>query len=480
MKNDGELLNEFISSGKEASFEELVRRHGGMVLAVCRSTIGNEHDAEDAAQAVFLTLAGKAKTLCRRQSIGGWLHHVARYVSLRARESEGLRKIRQEEAKSMIESISHRNSLQNAPEKEELKQLIDTELDALPEKYRLPIILHHLEGRTIEEVARHLGLNAGTVSAQLSRGKLILQKRLTRQGVALSGLMLGALLSENVSATVSDTFISLTTKAATVVVAGNLAAGGVISSKVALLTKGTMKAMFIEKLKVITIASIVFIGVSTAIGVSTYQFLLGRETVAQDQNVSQVQTHVEGKNTSTKPVSVVKETSVPVKQETVTSQGDNIQDKPNVQDATDKPLTRVEVRHNIICAHNMRQIALACKQYALDNDKIPNSFSDLFSGNYLAPSEIFLCPADPNPVTVITAENVDRESSYMFFSKNLKDSDDSDTPLIIEKKNQHVSHHGEAGKGGNIAFIGGQCIFVADADKYLKEYREKRKKAGSE
>ena len=82
---DARLLEHFIASREAAAFETLVRRHGPMVLGVCRRLVGNLHDAEDAFQATFLVLARKAATVRPREAVGNWLYGVARTTALRAR-----------------------------------------------------------------------------------------------------------------------------------------------------------------------------------------------------------------------------------------------------------------------------------------------------------------------------------------------------------------------------------------------------------
>ncbi len=83
--SDPDLLARFTSANDETAFAALVRRHGGMVLGVCRRVLGNHADADDAFQATFLALAKKAHAIARQQSLPGWLYQVAYRVALKAR-----------------------------------------------------------------------------------------------------------------------------------------------------------------------------------------------------------------------------------------------------------------------------------------------------------------------------------------------------------------------------------------------------------
>src|SRR4051812_5439752 len=89
---DGELLAAFVLRREEPAFAEVVRRHGGMVLSVCRSVLRDAADADDAAQAVFLTLARKAGSSAVQSRVAGWLPRVAWYVSARAAEARATRR----------------------------------------------------------------------------------------------------------------------------------------------------------------------------------------------------------------------------------------------------------------------------------------------------------------------------------------------------------------------------------------------------
>ena len=144
---DGLLLAEYALQGSSEAFEELVRRHSGLVAGVCRRIA--PRDAEDVAQAVFLTLAHKAKSLQGLSSVAGWLHHVARDLARNALKSATRQKVREREARLMRPDESRKEAGW-----EEIRPILDRELDGLPEKYRVPLLLHYLEGRTQDGTSR--------------------------------------------------------------------------------------------------------------------------------------------------------------------------------------------------------------------------------------------------------------------------------------------------------------------------------------
>src|SRR5262249_10835243 len=146
----------------------LLRRHGPMVFRVCLITLRHAHDAEDAFQATFLLLARKAGTVRRLESLGSWLHGVAYRVSLKARTQQAARR-RREGPVSTVRP--------NAGCDERAAEL-HAQLERLPEKWRLPLILCHLEGCTHDEAAGHLGWSKTTLRRRLADGRAALARRL--------------------------------------------------------------------------------------------------------------------------------------------------------------------------------------------------------------------------------------------------------------------------------------------------------------
>jgi RNA polymerase sigma factor (sigma-70 family) len=240
---DGDLLGSFIERHDETALAALVRRHGPMVWGVCRRLLSH-HDAEDAFQATFLVLVRKAASIRSREMVGNWLYGVAHQTALLAWRTAARRRAREVQVTEMPDIEAVRQD-----QWPELRPLLDEELSRLPEIYRAVIVLCELEGRSRKETARQLGVPEGTVGGRLARARVLLAKRLTQRGVVLSGGALAAILSQNLaSAGVPALVVSKTIKVASLT-AARQATADVISVKVAALTEGVLKTMFLSKLK---------------------------------------------------------------------------------------------------------------------------------------------------------------------------------------------------------------------------------------
>jgi RNA polymerase sigma factor (sigma-70 family) len=255
---DGQLLESFLTGREEAAFEVLVRRHGPMVLGVCRRVLHNVHDAEDAFQATFLVLVRKAASLLPREHVGNWLYGVAYHTALKARAAG----VRRRTKEAQVRHMSRREPL-TEDTCQDWQPLLDQELSRLPDKYREAIVLCDLEGKTRREAARQLGIPEGTLSGRLTTAHRKLARRLAGHGFTLTVGAVAAVLSQNAtSAGVPLPLVASPSKAAALLAAGKTAAG-VISVKVAALTEGVMKAMLLTKLKM-TAAFLVVIGLVAA------------------------------------------------------------------------------------------------------------------------------------------------------------------------------------------------------------------------
>ncbi|HLN26171.1 MAG TPA: sigma-70 family RNA polymerase sigma factor [Gemmataceae bacterium] len=182
---DATLLTRWIHQRDQAAFAALMARHGPMVLGICRRSLGDEQDAEDAFQATFLLLSRQASRLRQPESLAGFLHTVAVRLARKARIAKRGRQ-RMESNAETPEPMDIRPNPLDALSGRELLALLDTEVARLPEVYRLPFLLCLLQGRTVEEASRLLGWSIGSVRGRLARGRERLRRRLTQRGSDLS------------------------------------------------------------------------------------------------------------------------------------------------------------------------------------------------------------------------------------------------------------------------------------------------------
>jgi RNA polymerase sigma factor (sigma-70 family) len=272
---DGELLTLFLDSRDEAPLAALVRRHASMVWGVCRRLLRSHHDAEDAFQATFLVLVRKADSVKPREAVSNWLYGVAYQTAVRVRALAAKRGGRERQVTDMPEPVVPDAS------SDDLFSLLDQELNRLPDKHRLVIVLGDLEGKTRTELAQQLGVSEGTVAGRLARAREMLAKRLARRGLAISGGALAAALAQSAaSASAPAPLVASTIQAASLVAVGQAASAGLVSANVVPLTEGVMRAMFVSKIKSVLAVVLVATVVLGGVGIS-YGLLSGSKPVAE-------------------------------------------------------------------------------------------------------------------------------------------------------------------------------------------------------
>src|SRR5262245_55355613 len=185
---DGQLLARFLDHRDEAAFAALVWRHGPMVLRTCRRVIGNAADADDAFQATFVVLLRRARALAGRACVGNFLYGVAFHTALKAKAMAAKRRTREARARAP----------ESQPDRSELLAALDEELARLPDKYREPVVICELEGRSRREAAEALGVPQGTISSRLAAAHRRLGKRLRSRGFA--GAVVAAVLAGTAAA----------------------------------------------------------------------------------------------------------------------------------------------------------------------------------------------------------------------------------------------------------------------------------------
>lgn len=206
---DTALLGRFVKDRDQAAFADLVRRHGSQVFGLCRRWLGHEQDAEDVFQATFLVLARKAESIRNGQALPSFLHGVALRLARKAR-TETARRRQPLSDRPPLEQANPLDHLRDC----ELRQGLDEELSRLPERYRGPLLLCHLQGQTQDEAARALGWSKGTLRRRLARGRDLLKARLLGRGLTpASGLGI-SLLADSTAAPASAPLVDTTVKAA--------------------------------------------------------------------------------------------------------------------------------------------------------------------------------------------------------------------------------------------------------------------------
>ena len=239
--SDAELLDRFISRRDEiaeAAFEELVIRHGPMVLRICRSLLHDAHDAEDAFQAIFLVLANRAGSIRRNSSVAGWLFGVAHRVSTRARRSAARRR-------TLHQLVAERTFESYLPSENDLDwEILHEEIHRLPERLRAPVVLCYLQGLTYAEAAHQLGVSEVAIQGRLARVRGRLRQRLIRRGVTVPAGLLAAGAASQAQAAIPLTLIHSTSRIALGFMAGNTAA---------VLARGVLTSMMLNQLKVATV-----------------------------------------------------------------------------------------------------------------------------------------------------------------------------------------------------------------------------------
>jgi RNA polymerase sigma-70 factor (ECF subfamily) len=238
---DADLLQRFARRRDEEAFTALLHRHGPMVLGVCRRVLHNAHDAEDAFQATFLVLARKARSVGRPELLGNWLYGVACRTALKARAH--IAKRRRKEGRAVRVPVEDAT-----PEIvwADLRPVLDEEVSRLPDRFRIPFVLCHVQGQTNEEAARALGCPKGTVLSRLATARKRLRSRLTRRGIVLSAGLAAAFSEGMASAAVPPVLIGPTVQAA-------LGIACLVSPEVAALMKGALRAMLLSKLQVVAV-----------------------------------------------------------------------------------------------------------------------------------------------------------------------------------------------------------------------------------
>lgn len=248
---DRELITRFHRSRDEAAFAAIVDRHGAMVLGACRRVLRDTHAADDAFQATFFILAKKAGAVRWQDSLGGWLYMVSQNVCRKA-----MIKLLRKPLRPLPEGVEPVQPQQ--PAASELSGILDEELRSLPTGHRDAIVLCHLQGHTVDDAAKELGISEGQLRGRLHRGREKLRERLTQRGVALSLSALAIALTATKSSALSAAL--KTTLAEGIGAVSNGTWSTVVSAPAFALTQEVLATMVRTKLQWIALFSMTLVG----------------------------------------------------------------------------------------------------------------------------------------------------------------------------------------------------------------------------
>jgi RNA polymerase sigma factor (sigma-70 family) len=234
--SDGQLLQLYRDTGDEVAFAAMVRRHGPMVLGVCRRVLGHFQDAEDAFQATFLVLVRKAATIVPPEAVGPWLHGVAYRAAQKARQAAARRRAR--------ERLARPRPAQEFPDRDDRCDDLDREIARLPEVYRNAVVLCELQGLSRKEAARRLGCPEGTLSSRLAKARRLLAQRLRGPTVVAAALTAAGQAAQ---AAVPPELVR----------AAEAAARGLVSTEVMTLAQGVMHAMLLSRARWVAVLLLV-------------------------------------------------------------------------------------------------------------------------------------------------------------------------------------------------------------------------------
>ena len=257
---DRELLERFAArTGEDAelAFSVLVRRHGGTVLRTCRGVLGNKEDSLDAFQATFLILARKARGLWVGDSLAPWPR-----TGSPATPRSGRSDPRHGACRSRRRRRGCPAQLPGDRDRAEFWSVVHEEVERLHARYRAPVVLCDLEGRSYEEAAQYLGCPIGTVRSRLARGRERLRSRLMRRGLGPLVVTGTPLHSPGVRDMMTPTLVDLVARVAT-----RYTTAGVASTHpAAVLAEGVLMMMKLSRLTVSAAVFLVIITGSATLG----------------------------------------------------------------------------------------------------------------------------------------------------------------------------------------------------------------------
>jgi len=258
---DFDLLRKYIANQSETAFRALVGRHVDMVYATALRQVGDAHLAEEATQAVFITLAQKARGLSSSTILAGWLFRAAQFAAAKVQRSEMRRKRWEQQAAQMDP-----NSSDSVAAWEQMAPQLNEALNELNEPDRDALILRFFESKSMAQVGSALGTSEGAAKMRVARALDQLRGILQARGIALPVTLLAAALA------------TATTQAAPIGLGATITTSALLkSTTLPLLTKGLLLFMNWNARK-LAVTAIIVLSVSTATTTTALAVLLWKQS----------------------------------------------------------------------------------------------------------------------------------------------------------------------------------------------------------
>jgi len=254
--DDRRLLKQFIESGSQAAFSQIVERHHKLVYSTCWRELRNTAQAEDATQVVFLVLAEKAKSLSRDVSLAGWLFRTARFAAMAMRSSEARRRAREQKIGSEILKMVQ----QDSDAWTIIEPWLDESLAQLGEADRVGVLLRFFEDMSFAEIAAMTGQKEDTARIRVSRALDKMHRFLVKNGVLVAQSIFVGLFAANAVKPAAAIPVPVIEPGALSAIAPGHAAALVSASRIHRLTQGVLRTMLIKQ--VATAAAVVLTGIT--------------------------------------------------------------------------------------------------------------------------------------------------------------------------------------------------------------------------
>ena len=255
---DWQLLREYVKTGSEQAFTEIVSRYTGMVYSVSLRWMTDPHLAQDVTQAVFIVLARDARKIHRKVLLSGWLFNTAKHASLNALKMRQRRQKYESQAGETLYETDEENR-----EWKEIAPLLNEAMAWLGKEDRQAVLLKFFEKKSLKEIGIELGLSEDAARKRIDRALPKLQEYFSKRGVTVSTVALSTLLT---SYSVQAAPAGLAVLAANASLAG-LGETALVTTSITL-AKETLRIMLWQKIKIA--AAVCLISSAAVIGVGSF------------------------------------------------------------------------------------------------------------------------------------------------------------------------------------------------------------------